>query len=879
MADETVDGFDEERLLDVLRHCPAACAIARWRDRRFVEVNDAFTQLLGWTRDEIIGLTGAELKFVDSEVSTQLRSRLDGLLELSDQELAIRTRTGELRHVIIASDLVSLRGERHTITTFVDITARHQAQAAMSQLAAIIESSDDAIVSKDMNGIVRTWNRGAERIFGYAADEIVGTSIMRIIPPERADEEQYIMLKIAVGEGVTNMETKRRRKDGEIINVSITTSPVRDANGVIVGVSKIARDITEYHRSEQARRTSEVRYRALFESSPDGILLGERFKRYIDANPAICRMLGYTREELLNMRSSDVVVHAEIPRMEAALESITTQTIYRGAWELRRKDGTTFQAEVIGALLPDGIVMGLVRDITAQRRSEMRFRRLVDSNAQGVTFWKNDGAITEANDAFLRIIGHTRGELLSGLINWIDMTPPEYAGADEQCLSELSESGVCKPYEKEYIRGDGSRVSVLVGAAKLEDGPEHGVSFVVDLTDQKKLEQQFFRAQRMESVGTLAGGIAHDLNNVLAPILLSVGLLRNELVDVRQLALLETVQACAQRGADLVQQVLQFARGIEGRHMTVNPVHVLRDVLKVLRDTLPRSIEVRFDAPTDTWLVEGDPTQMHQMLLNLAVNARDAMPRGGRLTIALENALVDETYAGMNIDARPGKYVLFTVTDTGEGISAQMRERIFEPFFTTKEIGKGTGLGLSTSVSIVKSHGGFINVYSDAGQGAKFNVYWPAQEFDGAEAAEAAEAVTTSRLPRGNGELILVIDDEESVRSVARAALERFGYRVLLAANGAEAVAAFAVNRSEVAAVITDMAMPVMDGPATIIALKSLDPNAKIIATSGFATDEGLAQVEMAGVRDFVPKPYTADILLKTLHELLHPPHPPRDYV
>jgi CheY-like chemotaxis protein len=371
----------------------------------------------------------------------------------------------------------------------------------------------------------------------------------------------------------------------------------------------------------------------------------------------------------------------------------------------------------------------------------------------------------------------------------------------------------------------------------------------------------------MESVGTLAGGIAHDLNNVLAPILLSAGLLRSEVSDRGQLALLETVQACAQRGADLVQQVLQFARGVEGRQLTVNPVHVLRDVLTVLRDTLPRSIEIRVDTPVEPWLVEGDPTQMHQVLLNLAVNARDAMPRGGRLTIAMENVVVDETYAGMNVDAKPGRYVLFTVADTGEGIPPELRDRIFEPFFTTKAVGKGTGLGLPTSAAIVKTHGGFINLWSDVGQGTRFNVYWPAQEFDG---EAAAEAPTAARLPRGNGEMILVIDDEESVRNVARLTLERFGYRVLLAGNGAEAVAVFAVNRAEIAAVITDMAMPVMDGPATIVALKSLDPATKIIVTTGLATDEGIAQAEFAGVVDFVPKPYTADILLRTLHDALH---------
>jgi PAS domain S-box-containing protein len=867
MEDSTIETFDEDRLLDVLRHCPAACAIARWRDRRFVDVNHAFTQLLGWTRDEIVGRTAAELQLVEGEASEHFRSQLDGLLELRDHELTLRTRSGEPRHVLIAADLVSLRGERHTITTFVDVTPRRQSEIALSRLAAIVESSDDAILSKDLSGVIQTWNRSAERVFGYAASEIIGAPMMRIVPEDKQHEEREILRRIADGERITDLQTCRLRKDGRVIDVSITASPVRDASGTIVGVSTIARDTTDYLLDQKARRTSEARYRALFDASPEGILLGERFERFIDANPAICRMLGYTRDELLTMRSTEMVLTSDLPRLEAALTSIDDDNVYRAEWTLRRKDGSTFQAEVIGAMLPDRIVMGLVRDVTAQRQGEARFRRLMDSNAQGVSFWKADGSITDANDAFLRIVGYTREDLVAGRVNWIDITPPEYAAVDERCMEQLRHGGACKPYEKEYTRPDGSRVSVLVGAATLEQGPEEGVSFVVDLTEQKKLEQQFFRAQRMESVGTLAGGIAHDLNNVLAPILLSAGLLRNEVGDPRQLALLDTVQACAQRGADLVRQVLQFARGVEGRHLIVNPVHVLRDVLKVLRDTLPRSIEIHFDAPADSWLVEGDPTQMHQVLLNLAVNARDAMPRGGRLTISIENVVVDETYAGMNIDAKPGRYVLFTVADTGEGIPADVRERIFEPFFTTKEVGKGTGLGLSTSAAIIKSHDGFINVWSEIAQGSRFNVYWPAQEFDG---EAVAEATPPSRLPRGNGELILVIDDEESVRNVARVTLERFGYRAVLAANGAEAVAVFAVNRAEIAAVITDMAMPVMDGPATIVALKSLDPAARIIVTSGLSSDEGIAQAELAGVQDFVPKPYTAENLLRTLDDLLH---------
>jgi CheY-like chemotaxis protein len=306
---------------------------------------------------------------------------------------------------------------------------------------------------------------------------------------------------------------------------------------------------------------------------------------------------------------------------------------------------------------------------------------------------------------------------------------------------------------------------------------------------------------------------------------------------------------------------------VEGQRIPVNPLPLMRDLLKVMRDTFPKSIEVRFEPARDLWTVTGDPTQVHQVFMNLFVNARDAMPGGGNLTVIMENAVLDETYAAMHPDAHPGAYLLVKVEDTGAGIPPETRDRIFEPFFTTKEIGKGTGLGLSTTLAIVKSHGGFINLYSEVGKGTVFKIYFPANM---AQVATEEAVAEPTRLPRGAGELVLMVDDEKIIREVAHRTLEGFGYRVLLAANGAEAVALYAQHRSEVAVVLTDMAMPVMDGPATIIALKMVNPSVKIIASSGLASDAAVAKAVSAGVHHFVPKPYTAEILLNTLHEVLH---------
>jgi PAS domain S-box-containing protein len=859
----------ERRLLEIFRICPAALSISRWDNKKFVDVNAAFSRLLGWTRAEMVGRTTADLNVADTDALLALSARLERDQTVRDVELTIRTRNGEARNVLVGLELFAMRGETLVISSFVDITTRKRAELAATRLAAIVESSDDAIVGEDLNGVITSWNRGAETTFGYLAVEMVGGSIAPILPPGREVEETQMLGAIARGEVHDRLETVRRTKDDRFIDVSITASPIRDSDGVVVGMSTIARDITEHKRIEETRRMSEARYRALFDYAPDGILIADDDSYYVDANASVCRMLGYSHDELVGLHASDIVVPTEMPHIGPALRAITTRGDYHREWKFRRKDGSGFTAEVIGAMMPDGNLLGLIRDTTERNKREGRFRRLVESNAQGVMFWNVKGSVSAANDALLRIIGRTREDLDMGRVNWVSMTPPEYAAADQRALDEIALGGVCTPYEKEYVRGDGSRVPVLLGAASFDDDLSEGVSFVLDLTERKKLEQQFFRAQRMESIGTLAGGIAHDLNNVLAPILLSVGLLKASTKDAQLSALIDTIHGCAQRGAELVQQVLSFARGVEGRRVLVNPRHILQDLLKVLRDTFPRSIDLDLEATPDVWNIQADPTQIHQVFMNLSINARDAMSDGGSLLLKMDNVVLDETYAAMNIDARPGAYVRITVADTGAGIPPEARDRIFEPFFTTKEVGKGTGLGLSTALAIVKSHGGFIHVYSEVDQGTKFKVYLPAST-----TAIAANdvAVGQTRLPRGDGQLIMIVDDEAAIRDIAKATLERFGYRVMLAANGAEAVALFAVHRAEIAVVLTDMAMPVMDGPSTIIALKSIDRSVKIVGSSGLASNDGVAKAVGAGVQHFVPKPYTAETLLTTLQGILGSP-------
>ncbi|PMB04737.1 hybrid sensor histidine kinase/response regulator, partial [Fischerella thermalis CCMEE 5328] len=416
--------------------------------------------------------------------------------------------------------------------------------------------------------------------------------------------------------------------------------------------------------------------------------------------------------------------------------------------------------------------------------------------------------------------------------------------------------------ELQQITKTGQEITVESRWTLVKDFDNTTQCFLVvntDITQKKLLESQFLRAQRLESIGTLASGIAHDLNNVLAPILMTAQLLESQLDDERSKRLLPILISNAKRGANLVKQVLSFTRGMEGDRTLLQLKHIVREIQQVIRETFPKSIDVSTSIPPSLWTIYGDATQLHQVLMNLCVNARDAMPNGGTLTICAENFLVDENYARMHLDAQVGAYVAITVADTGVGIAPEIIDRIFEPFYTTKEFGKGTGLGLSTVLGIVKSHGGFVSVYSEVGKGSQFKVFLPAQQTP--ESLEEPE----KELPTGNGELILVVDDEDSIRDITKTSLETHNYKAITASDGIEAIALYAEHRDEISVVLTDMLMPSMDGLTTIRTLKKINPNVKIIAVSGLASTEKVNAAADIGVKAFLSKPYTAKQLLQTI--------------
>lgn len=450
--------------------------------------------------------------------------------------------------------------------------------------------------------------------------------------------------------------------------------------------------------------------------------------------------------------------------------------------------------------------------------------------------------------------------------NWLKAIHADDRHKIEQELWSANRDGKGLNTEFRIILPGGQTGWIAVKSSLFRDDvgqPSQVIGIHMDITEKKQLEAQFLRAQRLESLGTLASGIAHDLNNILTPILAVVQLLPLKVPNLNDQTrqMLEIINTSAHRGADLVKQILSFARGVEGKRITLQIHHLLSEIRQIIQQTLPKSIVVETNISPNLWLVSGDPTHLHQVFMNLVVNARDAMPLGGTLQISAENFLVDESFARSHLDAREGAYVVVSVTDTGSGIPPEILHRIFDPFFTTKDVGKGTGLGLSAVMGIVKSHGGFVDVQSEVGKGSQFKVFLPASQ------SAIAQITNEIDLLFGQQELILVVDDEAAIREITTTTLETYNYRVITAANGLEAIALFAERQTEIWAVLLDLMMPSMDGMATIPLLRQLQANAYIIAMSGLSSTESINQAERLGCRDFLPKPFTTRELLQALQK------------
>ncbi|HXT40198.1 MAG TPA: PAS domain S-box protein [Candidatus Angelobacter sp.] len=853
-------------------------------------VNRAFVELTGYSRGEAIGKNPRFLKSDSHDHGFYRRMwqtiragkvwrgelvnrRKDGTLYTEEQTITpLRGDSGEIRHYIGVKQDVSRRKEMENAL-----------QRQQQYFHTLIEKAADIITVVGPDGAIRYESPSLKRVLGWEPEDLIGRSVFDLAHPDDRENVARALARISSAPGaIESVKFRYRHKDGswrvlESVGRNLTNDP--GVGGVVVN----SRDVTERTRVEEALRESESLYQATFNEAPIGIAQTGLEGRFVKANRRFCEMLGYAPEELLQWNFRDVTFSEDIGRDLESIRKLLAGEIQHDRIEKRyvRKDGKIVWVSRTASLRRDASgtpehFLVVVEDITERRQAEeglaaekQFFDTAIDALPGIFYLFDREGRLLRWNRNLERVTGYSPAEIAA-------MHPREFFADEERHLIEQKIGEVLQNGEVTVEAGlvckDGRRLPYFfTGARTLRDRTPCVIGMGVDLSERKKLEAQFLRAQRLESIGTLASGIAHDLNNILAPILMAEQLLSLKEQDAESRGFLAMIAGSAQRGAEVVKQVLTFARGVEGERVLVQPRHLVREVEKIARETFPRAISVKTNLAPDLWPVTGDATQLHQVLLNLCVNARDAMPDGGTLSLAGSNLNLGDDHLFPGPGVKAGAFVVLEVEDTGTGIPANIVDKIFDPFFTTKEQGKGTGLGLSTVVGIVKSHGGFVNVASEVGKGTKFGIFLPATSGSGTKSSDGGPAA----LPSGRGELVLVVDDEESIRDVTRNLLSRHGYEVLVASDGTEAVALVAQLPGRISLILTDIMMPFMDGVALIRAVRKLDPRIKVVASSGLGQADKMAELKNLSVKTFLAKPYTAENLLVTLQELLHGPARP----
>jgi PAS domain S-box-containing protein len=628
------------------------------------------------------------------------------------------------------------------------------------------------------------------------------------------------------------------------------------------------RDITERKRAVDELRESEERYRDLVATS--GLLVGTHdvTGRMLSVNEAVVKFSGLPDVESFTGKSIEEFLAPSVRHLfPAYLHEVLTKGYARGVMKLIMVTGEERVLEYDNSLRHSGshsFVRCIGRDITEHKRAEEQVieqAALLNHAREAIIACDPENRIVFWNPGAERIYGWQAEEVIGRSLH------EEICGTAQALEIESARIALHKTGEWvgeiQQRTKDKREIIVESHCTLVRDAHgTHRATLIInnDITEKKGMEAQSLRAQRLESIGSLASGIAHDLNNLLSPMMLVEHILQLKLPDSHSQRLLETLRSSIERASDLVKQVVSFARGIEGEQTTICPQYLLHDIQNLLTETLPRLIEIHLDIEPDLWTIKGDSTQLFQVLMNLCVNARDAMPDGGTLTLSAEKVYITQA---LRPEARPGQYVCLKVTDTGAGIPAAIREQIFDPFFTTKEQGRGTGLGLATARRIITAHDGWIEVATEMGQGGQFKVYLPAAR----EESSAYHEVNSLTLPVGQGELILIVEDEAAIREITREMLETYGYQVLAATEGAEAIALYAQHLDSVKVVLLDMVVPVINGRAIIRALRKLNPQCLIIATSGLVMNES----ERAEVTQFLSKPFTAEKLLQTLASVIRP--------
>jgi two-component system cell cycle sensor histidine kinase/response regulator CckA len=846
---------------------------------RVLECNPAAEAMFGWTAAAAVGADFAELMLPERDRGWHRREvaavAATGESRMLDQRVEIVGRRADGTEFPLELAVAATGAELPTYTAFLrDLTDRHRSEEVMARAAAIVDSSEDAILGKDLDGTITSWNAAAQRLYGYSADEAVGQRVHMLMPdPSEADR---ILARLAEGRRTQPYETRRRRRDGALIDVSVSVSPVLDASGSVIGAATIARDITDRKRAEADLHLSEQRYRTLVSQLPDAaVYVYDRDLRIVHAEGPLLNQLGKSPETVVGMTIWELVSE---PRAEIFAEHFRALDGRGSAFEWEAGGGGIFDVDLVPLYDGDGEIAGamaLARDVSDRRRIErgLHFQaELLDRLDVAVIATDLEGRVTHWNRAAEQIWERSRSEALGRSIAELN---PEYDLPDPGSLLERLAAGETQQSDFELTRSDGGKQSLLVTSSAVRDASGGVVGFVgvwVDVTSSRKaevekraLETRLHRSQRLDGIGRLAGGIAHDFNNLLAVILNYAELVMDELPgdDGQVSAYVGEIAEAAERAAALTRQLLVFGRRevVQPRALDVNAV--LADMGKLIRRTIGEDLELRIVPADELSPVRADHSQIEQVLLNLALNARDAMPAGGALTIATADVVLDDAYAAQHAGVTPGRHVRITVADTGTGMSPEVREQALEPFFTTKPAGAGSGLGLAIVYGIVTEAGGHVELYSEDGRGTVVRILLPADP--SAVADPVAEAGT--RTPPARGETVLVVEDEPSLMALVARLLKDAGYRVMEAGTPDQAIELVATGEPDL--LLTDVIMPGMSGGELAARLCADHPALRVLYMSGYTDDIVMRHGVQQGQIAFVEKPFNRSTLLQSVRDAL----------
>ncbi len=753
-------------------------------------------------------------------------------------------------------------------------------KASEARYRSLFDHSAVAMLLIDeATGAIVDANEAATRYYGWSKAELTARKISDINTLTPA-EIQERMAAVQAG-GANHFQFRHRRSNGEIRDVEVYSGRLRMGERVLL--HSIVHDITSRIQAEAALSDAYALNQAVMDHAPLGLTVWAEDGRMLRANASAARLVGGDLARVMKLNFREAASWKKAGLVQIADRVLQTGKVELLETELETSFGRKLWLRGVFAPIPFGATAHLLvifHDVTAEHASTARMRLLeaaieaaptgiVVSNALGEIEWVNAAFTTMTGYAAADVVGKNPRVLKSG----------RQGHSFYQALWETITKGNIWSGELQNQRRDGSiywEHMLIAPVLSPDRGVQHYVAIKQDISARKQLENQVSRTQRLESIGLLAGGIAHDLNNVLAPIMMAMDIFKLRYTAPGDAERLEMVRRSAERGAGIVKQILTFARGVDGERATLRPEHIVKEVRNLIRETLPRKIDIQTDLANDVAAVQGDLTQLHQVMLNLCVNARDAMPQGGLLTVGACNVKLASPLASVSgLSVEPGDYVMFFVRDTGTGIPPEVMDRMFEPFFTTKPRGEGTGLGLPTAFGIIRGHLGAIDVETRLGHGTEFRVYLPAVEADASRAAPRNEPIRIA----GAGRTVLVVDDEENVRVVTGMVLQAHGFLVAEAEDGEAAIRLFSETPDRFCAVVLDLVMPRAGGDVVAAAIKRIRPELPIILTSGLLSDRKSSNDAEQTYRRLgdvmLQKPFSQGDLINSLARVLSPEPPP----